>query len=57
MKTVNELLRYGTILQDIQVQDITGNYIRYRLIELDDIIYSLHMENNDVLELKEVSTI
>lgn len=54
MKTVDELLTYGNFIDDKEFQDNKGNYIRYRLIELDSILYSLYMENGNVLELKEV---
>lgn len=57
INTKDELLNYGTILEDIDMFDLVGNAVRYRLVELDSVLYSLYMENGSVIELKKVGRI
>lgn len=57
METVDELLDYGTYLEDIEYKDNKNNFMRYRLILLDNKLYSLYVRNGDVISLEKVGRI
>lgn len=54
---MDELLDYGTYLEDIEYKDNENNFMRYRLILLENKLYSMYMRNGNVISLEEVGKI
>ena len=49
-----DLLRYGTIKRDCDLQDKWGRFIRVCIYELDDKTYLIVMCNGEVLKCEEI---